>query len=69
MFWRNSAGIFAPSGAKIKKAADNISSLTRKNKAYGAESTSDVSTADYSIADLYELVKTHAKAMLRRGCF
>lgn len=41
----------------IEKVADNISSLTRKNKAYGAESTNDVSTTAYSVADLYEFVK------------
>lgn len=41
----------------IKKVAENIGSLTRKNKAYGAESTNDVSTTAYSVADLYDFVK------------
>jgi len=41
--------------------AENISSLTRKNKAYGAESTNDVSTTECSIADLYEFVNPHGK--------
>lgn len=41
----------------IEKVAENIGSLTRKNKAYGAESTNDVSTTAYIVADLYDFVK------------
>ena len=41
----------------IEKVADNIGSLTRGNYARGAESTNDVSTTIYSIADLYRFVK------------
>ena len=39
----------------IQKVADNIGSLTHKN---GAETTSDVSTTKYSVADVYRFVKS-----------
>ena len=43
----------------IEKVADDVGSLTHNN--YGAETTSDVSTTIYSIADLYGFVKTFDK--------
>ena len=44
----------------IEKEADNIGSLTH-DESRGAESTSDVSTTVYSIADLYSFVKAYDK--------
>lgn len=41
----------------IEKAAENIGSLTDENKAHHAESTNDVSTTNYNVANLFEYVK------------
>ena len=43
----------------IEKVAENIGSLTDENKARHAESTNDVSTTKYSVADLFAFVKKY----------
>ena len=44
----------------IEKVADNIGSLTHDTN-HGAETTNDVSSTKYSIADLYEFVNQFDK--------